>query len=59
MGGFLYFCLVPLAAPAFAYTFPLVKAAIKAHMLDHEVLIEGLEIISEHTALRYAGSFGF
>ncbi len=42
----------PLSAPAFAYCFPLIKAGMNVHMLDHSVLTEGLELITEHTSLR-------
>jgi len=42
----------PLAAPAFAYCFPVIKAVILQHLDNDEVVTEALELISEHTSLR-------
>lgn len=42
----------PLAAPAFAYSFPIIKAAMYAFNANQEVVTQGLELISEHTCLR-------
>ena len=42
----------PLAAPAFAYSFPVIRAAMKAFIHEPDTLTEALELISEHTALR-------
>ena len=42
----------PLSAPAFAYCFPLLRAAMLHHLDQEEVLGHGFDIISEHTGLR-------
>jgi hypothetical protein len=42
----------PLSAPAFAYCFPLLRAAMLRHLDSTEVLSQGFDIIAEHTGLR-------
>merc|ERR1719357_1225606 len=42
----------PLSAPAFTYCFPIIKAALKKHVTNDEVLVMGFDVISEHTGLR-------
>ena len=42
----------PLSAPAFAYSFPLIREALRANVGSAAVVTQGLEIITEHTGLR-------
>eukprot|EP00092_Neocalanus_flemingeri_P000097 GFUD01000099.1.p1 GENE.GFUD01000099.1~~GFUD01000099.1.p1 ORF type:complete len:2003 (+),score=661.60 GFUD01000099.1:178-6009(+) len=42
----------PLSAPAFSYCFAVIRAAVKKHISEPEMLIQGFEVISEHTGLR-------
>jgi len=42
----------PLSAPAFTYCFPIIKAALKKHVTNDEVMVMGFDVISEHTGLR-------
>eukprot|EP00090_Calanus_glacialis_P034085 TRINITY_DN5691_c0_g1_i1.p1 TRINITY_DN5691_c0_g1~~TRINITY_DN5691_c0_g1_i1.p1 ORF type:complete len:2002 (-),score=813.41 TRINITY_DN5691_c0_g1_i1:71-5326(-) len=42
----------PLTAPAFSFCFLVIKSALKKHVTNTEVLMQGFDIISEHTGLR-------
>ena len=42
----------PLSAPAFCFSFALVKRALQTHLKDGEVLLQCFDIIAEHTELR-------